>query len=71
MQLTSIITVFTKYWLLPKILEMLLFLKYNLRAILYDTELETPPQQFKAPNSSIYDAEGYKDEEEENLYLRY
>ena len=41
--------------LLPKNVEMLLFLKYNLRAINYATNLESPPEDFMPPNSHFYD----------------
>lgn len=44
-----------KIRLLPKNVEMLLFLKYNLRAVSYSTELPTPPENFILPNSKMYD----------------
>ena len=41
--------------LLPKNLERLLFLKYNLRALSYRTELCAPPSDFIPPNNVMYD----------------
>ena len=43
--------------LLPKNVEMLLFLKYNLRAIDCSTSLPTVPEGFIAPNSIEYDVD--------------
>lgn len=43
--------------LLPKNVETLLFLKYNLRAIAYTTSLPTVPEGFIAPNSKEYDVD--------------
>ena len=43
--------------LLPKNVEVLLFLKYNLRAIDYTTSLPTVPEGFIAPNSTEYDVD--------------
>ena len=40
--------------LLPKNLETLLFLKYNLRATGYRTDLISPPENFVLPNSKKY-----------------
>ena len=48
--------------LLPKSVETLLFLKYNLRALSYSTNLDAPPSDFIRPNSKSYDNE----EESEN-----
>ena len=42
--------------LLPKNVETLLFLKYNLRAISYTTNLLPVPEGFIAPNLKEYDA---------------
>ena len=43
--------------LCPKNLEMLLFLKYNLRALNYDvTDLQLPPEEFTLPNDSVLPA---------------
>ena len=45
-----------KRWrLLLKNLETLLFLKYNLRAVGYRTDLRIPPNEFCCPNDETYD----------------
>ena len=41
--------------LLPKNVEMLLFVKCYLRAVSYSTSLPSAPEQFTKPNSKIYD----------------
>ena len=41
----------------PKNLEKLLFLKYNLRAISYQTDLPNPSKTFSSPNSKQYDTD--------------
>ena len=38
--------------ILPKNMEMLLFIKYNLRAIGYETELPQPPSDWSPPNTN-------------------
>ena len=43
--------------LLPRNFEKLLFLKYNLRAISYQTDLPSPPKTFSSPNSEQYDTD--------------
>ena len=47
--------------LLPKKLETLLFLKYNLRAASHQTLLPIPPKDFNFPNSKEYDVDPEKD----------
>ena len=42
--------------ILPRNVETLLFLKYNLRAISYKTTLPNIPEGFMAPNAKQYDA---------------
>lgn len=46
--------------LLPKNVEMLLFLKYNLRAIGHVTTLPSIPEDFTPPYSEIYDKPNYE-----------
>ena len=41
--------------LLPKNVEMLLFVKCNLRVVSCSTSLPSAPEQFTKPNSKIYD----------------
>ena len=41
--------------LLPTNMETLLFLKYNLRALNWQVDLENPPDSFTQPNKSQYD----------------
>ena len=48
--------------LLPANLEKLLFLKYNLRALGYRTNLSTPPEHFILPNSKFYDERKEREE---------
>lgn len=43
--------------LLPKNLETLLFLKYNLRALSYQIDLPSPPKNFISPNNKEYDTD--------------
>ena len=57
--------------LLPKNLEMLLFKKYNWRALSYRIELCSPPSDFIPPNYTMYDGadEIEKEQEEEPVQL--
>ena len=52
--------------MLPKNVETLLFLKYNLRATAYKTDLPNPPADFIAPNSKCYDDDDYDGEDFKN-----
>ena len=48
--------------LLPKNVESLLFLKYNLRALKYNIDLPRAPVHFKPPNSIQYDELEFQEE---------
>ena len=62
----------TRFRFLPNNLETLVFLKYNLRALNFSTNLENPPEGFVVPNSVKYDESEEEDssssgEEEEEF----
>ena len=46
-------------------METLLFLKYNLRALNWQVDLENPPDSFTQPNKSQYDKIIIQETEEE------
>ena len=56
--------------LLPKTLETLLFLKYDVRAVGYRTDLQVPPNEFCCPNDETYDLSADdKDDKDTNDFV--
>ena len=55
---------------MPKTMETLLFLKYNVRAVGYRTDLQVPPNEFCCPNDETYDLSADdKDDKDTNDFV--
>ena len=61
---------YKRIWELNFFQKTLLFLKYNLRALSYETILDTPPDEFRTnpPNSRSYDEADDKDNDDDTPF---